>query len=747
MFTQNRWFIGKMDKMVNRFHCHKHDARHGRPQGLMLLNVLAAIMMFAMLCTGCGGSDSGSGTPAPSIGGVIADGYLEGVTVFLDLNNNRLRDAGEPYTTSGSDGSYTISDITAADYNSYPVVAEVTVSAIDQDTNKPVSHPYTLVAPAGHPEFVSPLTTMVQVSYESNPGITLDDAATAVKEMMNIDNTTEVDLFADYVAEKDDQDALAADYAKLHNVAQLTARIMGAKITSLETAADTAGIDLDAAKDEILRIAVKEIIQTMSVIEDAATDEIDFNADQVIQSLDVDTDTANIADIIEAEEESATYQAPAIYFAGFFRNNDAGGTVDYACLALMQDVDLTQYAFSFEAADGTVYPFEEADLYADPAAPIAWAKSFASLPEGQYAFYVTVPGGQKVKLATDTHVHTMVPAMSTGANYVVHADAPYSRVYHSTLSDNAHYYRMAIRESASGELVYRTKRRMRNIQYFPSEYATSGYEYRIEVWDEPIFKDATGRYRTGWTPLNPSDAPATDTFVYFYKGYRRILYESNGVDTTGSSHRMVLQIGITNPDNLQGLYVTDALDNVIYTYDLTLQSGDEVDNYPDNLFARGSGITDEENGALDYADYYLHIYGNPPSGVYTWHVDVIDGTDFTQSVTVYDQTTLPCVQPGTVTITEDQYGDITMDWDAVNWSGKPVFYRIAMYKDNLFDSGFFSMRIPNSIWTGNRADIEAAFGSSMDEGEITYAIWVIDAQYFSMVTNRSDHKHVPFTIN
>jgi hypothetical protein len=565
--------------------------------------------------------------------------------------------------------------------------------------------------------------------------------------MMNIDNTTEADLFADYVAEKDDPDALAADYAKLHNVAQLTARIMGAKITSLETAADTAGVDLDAAKDEILRIAVKEIIRNMSVIEDAATDEIDFNADQVVQSLEVHTDTANIADIIEAEEDAATYQAPAIRFAGFLRNNGAGGTVDLACLALGQDVDLTQYAFSFEAADGTVYNFEEADLYADPVAPIAWAKSFASLPEGQYSFYVTVPGGQKVKLATDTHVHTMVPAVSTDSNYVVHADAPHSQVYHSTLSDNAHYYRMAIRESASGEIVYRNKRRMRNIQYFPSEYATSGYEYRIEVWDKPLFMDATGRYRTGWTPLNPTDAPATDTFVYFYKGYRRIRYEANGVDTTGSSHRMVLQIALTNPDNLQGLYVTDELDNVIYTYDLTLQPGDEVDNYPTNHFARGSGITDEENGALDYADYYLHIYGNPPSGVYTWHVDVVNGTDFTHSVTIYDQTTLPCVQPSTVTITEDQYGDITMDWDAVNWSGKPVFYRIAIYKDALFDSGFFSMRIPNSTWTGNRTDIEAAFGSSMDEGEITYAVWVIDAQYFSMVTNRSDHRQVPFAIN
>lgn len=702
------------------------------------LNLIAVLLTFAMLCVGCGGSSSNSTDPSgATVSGVVADGYLSGARIFLDLNNNRNWDTGEPYATSNADGSYSISDITVEDYNSYPVVAEVTVTTTDQDTGKPVSHPYTLVSPAGHPEFISPLTTMVQVSYESNPGITLEEAHAAVKKMLSMEEATEVDLFSDYVEEKWNADASAADYAKLHNIAQLIARIMGANISALETAAYGAGLVLDEARDEILRIVVKEIMQSMDLINEVATEETDFNADQEVQTLAIQVNTADITADIVSEAEAMLYQAPSLSWATVFRNHSSGGFNDMFALGLEHNLDLTGYLFTVEGPDGTEYSFEEADRDNDASAAVSWYKVYDSLPEGEYTFYITVPGGQKIRMAKDTHAHTNVPALSLDTAEVVNLTGACSRVYHDLL-DGTYYYRMAILDKTSGVIVYRTKRRERNIQYFPSTYSTGDYAYRIEAWDGALLKDTTARYITQWEDINPAGT-TTATYVEFFKGYRRIRYNSEGIP----SNRLVLQIGINNPSDLLALTISDPADNTLYTFDLNLLVGEEVSE-GNFYYARYSGTNDD--GAA-YADYFLMVFGGSPSGVYTWHATTASGNDFTRSITIYDQTALPCVNSDSVWVSEDQYGDITFSWDAVNWSGKPNFYRVAIVKNEDWGNQFFSQRIPGNTWTGSRAAIEAVIGGSLDDADVAYSIHVKDSQYYSTVKNRTDFAPVPLVID
>jgi hypothetical protein len=741
MFMKNQKLKNKVKQRVFNLHYFKRDGRLRQQPGFPLVNLIAALLMFAMLCVGCGGSSSDSSDSTDSQGatvsGVVADGYLSGAMVFLDLNNNRIWDTGEPYATSRADGSYAISDITVEDYNSYPVVAEVTVTTTDQDTGKPVSHPYTLVSPAGHPEFISPLTTMVQVSYESNPGITLEEAHAAVKEMLSMEEATEVDLFSDYVEEKYSADASAADYAKLHNIAQLSARIMGANISALESGADVAGLSLDEVRDEILRIAVKEIMQSMELIEEVATEETDFNADQEVQTLAIQVDTADIAADIESEEAAMLYQAPSLSWATVFRNHSSGGFNDMLALGLEHNLDLTGYLFTVEGPDKTEYSFEEADRDNDASAAVSWYKVYDSLPEGEYTFYITVPGGQKIEMAKDTHAHTNVPALSLDTAEVVNVTGADSRVYHDLL-DGTYYYRMAILEKTSGVIVYRTKRRERNIQYFPPQYSTGDYAYRIEVWDHPLLKDTTARFRTQWEDINPAGT-TTETYAEFFKGYRRIRYNSDG----NPSNRLVLEIGINNPSDLQALTISDPADNTLYTFDLTLPVGAEVSD--GNFYhARFSGTNDD---GVAYADYFLMVFGGSPSGVYTWHATTASGNDFTRSITIYDQTALPCVNPDSVSASEDQYGDITFNWDAVNWSGKPVFYKVAIVKNEDWDNQYDSPRIPGHTWTGSRADIEAVIGGSLDGADVAYSIHVMDSQYYSTVKNRTDYAPVPLIID
>ena len=141
------------------------------------------------------------------------------------------------------------------------------------------------------------------------------------------------------------------------------------------------------------------------------------------------------------------------------------------------------------------------------------------------------------------------------------------------------------------------------------------------------------------------------------------------------------------------------------------------------------------------------VFGTTPNGVYTWNADVIAGEDISLSVTIYDQTALPCVDSNTVSVTQDQYGDITVAWDPVDWSGDPVFYRVAIVKNLDWDNEYHSVRVPATSWTGSRADIEAYIGGSLDDGDVAISVWVLDSQYPSTVHNRTDFAPVPLTIN
>ena len=105
------------------------------------------------------------------------------------------------------------------------------------------------------------------------------------------------------------------------------------------------------------------------------------------------------------------------------------------------------------------------------------------------------------------------------------------------------------------------------------------------------------------------------------------------------------------------------------------------------------------------------------------------------------------MNPGSLSAVEDQYGDITFNWDAVDWSGKPVFYRIGIVKDEDWDNMYFSQRIPGTTWTGSRDTIEAVIGGPLDGGDVGYSIHVIDSQYYSTVKNRTDFAPVPIIID
>ncbi len=272
---------------------------------------LASAVTAALVLTGCGGGDD---SPASSdISGVVADGYLQGATVCLDVNENKACDADEPSTTSSAGGAYTLAGV--SDTN-HPIVVVVGADTIDEDTMAPVGAKYILTAPAGKPEFVSPITTMVQNQLEKNPALSVDDAENLVKSSMGYAADTGVDLFTDYVAAK--QDTANADkdeYERLHKVAQVTAQVMENNFSAIETAAAGAGQDVALVMDSLMRILVDQVMTQLSTIAsqvDSVTDPASFNPETIATGTVGTVDTTNIADDIMEEEQLSNIAAASM---------------------------------------------------------------------------------------------------------------------------------------------------------------------------------------------------------------------------------------------------------------------------------------------------------------------------------------------------------------------------------------------------------------------------------------------------
>ncbi|MHB8058337.1 MAG: hypothetical protein ACYDHC_10655 [Desulfuromonadaceae bacterium] len=183
--------------------------------------ITASIVSFAFLA-GCGGGNSSS--PNTTVSGKVADGYLRGAEVFLDMNNNYQWDAGEPKTTSGAGGAYSMV-VPASDAAKYPVMVRVVAgTTIDEDNiNTVIANGYVMSAPAGVAGFVSPMSTLIREKMVANPGMTMNDAMTQLRNQMNL--SADIDMMADYVAGSLSGTNLA-QYQTMHVNAQIMADLM-----------------------------------------------------------------------------------------------------------------------------------------------------------------------------------------------------------------------------------------------------------------------------------------------------------------------------------------------------------------------------------------------------------------------------------------------------------------------------------------------------------------------------------------
>ncbi|MFZ3207227.1 MAG: hypothetical protein WA140_00085 [Geobacteraceae bacterium] len=164
----------------------------------MLRKVLAiAAVLIVGIIAGCGGGCGSA--PAATVSGIVADGYLVGAEVFMDKNGNYQWDAGEPKTITGAGGAYSMT-VSAADAAKYPVMARVIAgTTVDEDTNVPAASGYVMSAPPGAAGFISPMSTLIREKMAANPGMTVVEAMTQLRNQMNL--PVGINMMADYVAD------------------------------------------------------------------------------------------------------------------------------------------------------------------------------------------------------------------------------------------------------------------------------------------------------------------------------------------------------------------------------------------------------------------------------------------------------------------------------------------------------------------------------------------------------------------
>lgn len=196
---------------------------------------------------------------AITVTGRVADGYIRGATVCVDINENDACDPDEPFAITVEGGAYDLA--VPAAHGDKPIVAAIPAEAIDEDTGEAVGQPLVFIAPADRPEFLSPITTLVHQEQRANPALDTEDAEQAVKNMLGIDEDN-VSLFADYVAQSDvneNTDGTAERFEYLHDTARVVASMMKDIENQVETAAVSKGVDVTG--DNETRRAIQDIVR------------------------------------------------------------------------------------------------------------------------------------------------------------------------------------------------------------------------------------------------------------------------------------------------------------------------------------------------------------------------------------------------------------------------------------------------------------------------------------------------------
>lgn len=311
-----------------------------------------AALVAILVTAGCSSADGTSNDltddstsgGTESIAGKAADGYLAGARVCLDLNSNSACDDGEPSTTTTNGGAYTLEGVTQEQIDNSPIVVEIIVGeTIDEDEpGVAIEKTYTLSAPAGS-AFVSPLTTMVQNEIKEK-GLSPDEAKASVQTKLG----TDLDPTGDYVAGSD-SGTTAAEFQRLHKVAQVTRAVMQKNIELVESVVSETGVSME----DLTALIIEQVINALDDIRQAVDDSgSDFNPDTLASSENLDgtrLDPTTVEDDLQARQDRKEAVA-----ANLGTLVTSGGGLNFFESDKDEDVVMYQYGNVIADEQGTI---------------------------------------------------------------------------------------------------------------------------------------------------------------------------------------------------------------------------------------------------------------------------------------------------------------------------------------------------------------------------------------------------------
>jgi len=228
----------------------------------MRINLPTFSLIFAFILSGCADApdtlDSGTPDLGLSIQGMVADGYITGAKVCLDLNDNKDCDTGEPTTETDQTGSYTLENISEDDKRNHSIVVKVTTSSVDLDTpGVPVDKEFTLTAPPGSTGFISPLTSLWKIAMDANASLDSIAAENAILSTLGLIGF-DFSLSDDFLNASTNGEL--AIYA--HTLAMAITDLVQINIEATRTEANDKGAS--PTEEEIVNLALLEALDRIS---------------------------------------------------------------------------------------------------------------------------------------------------------------------------------------------------------------------------------------------------------------------------------------------------------------------------------------------------------------------------------------------------------------------------------------------------------------------------------------------------
>ncbi len=181
---------------------------------------LLAFFLSTAFLAGCGGTTAATQTSSAVLTGTTIDGYLQGATVFLDLNNDRLWTAGEPKAITSESGQYSLDTSGVSSVSGKYVIV---TGGVDTDTGYPFQgRLIATVENASSGQVVTPLTTLAYAMVAQGLAPNVEAAKAQIATALGLDAG---DLRLDPLKYLDTKPAIYTNQVALQQAVQLLAAV------------------------------------------------------------------------------------------------------------------------------------------------------------------------------------------------------------------------------------------------------------------------------------------------------------------------------------------------------------------------------------------------------------------------------------------------------------------------------------------------------------------------------------------